>query len=53
MRGLLCTDSPPSGTTKLTEWIARRKDSLGLRYSSELARRRDRRRSYASITAGT
>ncbi len=49
MRGLLCTASPPAGTTRLTDWIARHKDSLGRRYASELARRRDRCRSYASI----
>lgn len=53
MRGLLCTDSPPAGTTRLTDWVAQHKDSLGRRYASELARRRDRRRSYASIKGAT
>jgi uncharacterized protein YbjT (DUF2867 family) len=49
MRGLLCTDSHPVGTTKLTEWISEHRDALGLRYASELARRRDRRKSYVSL----
>ena len=41
MDGLLCTDSPPAATTKLTEWVAAHADGLGSRYASELARRRD------------
>jgi NADH dehydrogenase len=40
MDGLLCTDSPPAGRTKLTEWARAHADTLGLRYASELARRR-------------
>ena len=39
MDGLLCTDSPPTGMTKLTEWVASHADRLGSRYASELARR--------------
>lgn len=39
MRGLLCVDSPPAGTTLLTEWAAAHSSSLGVRYASELARR--------------
>lgn len=46
MAGLLCTDSPPAGSTKLTEWAARNADSLGRRYASELARRKNRGQSY-------
>ena len=49
MSELLCTDSTPTGVTRLTDWISQHKDTLGLRYSSELARRRDRRKSYASV----
>ena len=30
----------PAGTTRLTDWARRRRDELGRRYSSELARRR-------------
>lgn len=52
MRGLLCTDSPPAGETRLTEWISRHRETLGVRYSSELARRRDRRRSYGALREG-
>jgi NADH dehydrogenase len=52
MRGLLCTDSPPAGATRLTDWISQHKDTLGVRYASELARRRDRSKSYASIKEG-
>ncbi len=47
MRGLLCTASPPAGTTRLSAWAADHADTLGRRYASELARRRDRQRSYS------
>jgi len=40
MRGLLDTEGPPTGHTRLTEWIRDHADSLGRRYASELARRR-------------
>jgi uncharacterized protein YbjT (DUF2867 family) len=49
MAGLLCTDSPPAGRTRLTEWAAAHAQELGLRYASELVRRRDRQRSCASF----
>ncbi len=39
MAGLLCVDSPPTGTTRLTDWVAEHHDVLGVRYASELARR--------------
>jgi len=42
MANLLWVSSPPTGTTKLTEWIKQNADSLGRRYASELARRRER-----------
>ncbi len=48
MADLLHTDSPPAGTTVLTEWIREHADSLGRRYTSELARRRDREAAYGS-----
>jgi len=48
MAGLLCTDSPPSGQTRLTEWAAAHRDTLGRKYASELARRRDRTMGYAT-----
>jgi uncharacterized protein YbjT (DUF2867 family) len=37
--GLLSTDSPPLGTTKLTDWMLAHRDTLGRHYMSELARR--------------
>ena len=37
--GLLSTDAPPLGTTKLTDWMLAHRDTLGRRYMSELARR--------------
>ncbi len=49
MRGLLATDSPPAGRTKLTDWCREHADSLGRKYASELARRKDRRKSYGNI----
>ncbi|MFQ5655353.1 MAG: SDR family oxidoreductase [Planctomycetota bacterium] len=48
MADLLHVDSPPAGSTRLTEWAARHADSLGRRYASELARRRDREKEYGS-----
>jgi uncharacterized protein YbjT (DUF2867 family) len=52
IRGLLenrlCVDAPPLGTTRLTEWIERHKDTLGRRYTSEMARRIDRKSAYRS-----
>ncbi len=42
VRGLLATGSQPTGTTRLSVWARVHADTLGLRYSSELARRRDR-----------
>ncbi len=47
MDGLLYVDSPPAGETRLTEWAAEYADTLGHRYASELARRKDRRTAYA------
>lgn len=46
MADLLYVDSPPAGDTRLTEWANRHKDTLGLHYTSELARRRDRQTTY-------
>lgn len=40
MAGLLCVDAPPGGTTRLTAWAKGHADTLGVRYASELARRR-------------
>lgn len=46
MADLLWTSSPPAGRTKLSEWARAHASTLGTRYASELARRRDRRTAY-------
>jgi len=46
MADLLCTDSPAAGTTRLTDWAREHKDTLGVKYASELARRKDRVKAY-------
>jgi len=46
MADLLATDSPPAGTTRLTDWARAHADRLGRRYASELERRRNRQDSY-------
>jgi uncharacterized protein YbjT (DUF2867 family) len=48
MDGLLYVDAPPAGQTKLTDWAHAHADTLGVRYASELARRRDRESGYHS-----
>ena len=49
MADLLCTDSPPAGQTRLSEWLRGSADSLGRRYASELARRQDRTTAYERL----
>jgi len=48
MADLLYVESPPIGTTVLTEWVKKHADTLGRKYTSELARRKDRCSAYAS-----
>lgn len=48
MANLLYVDSPSTGTTKLTGWARKHADTLGHKYTSELARRRDRTVKYRS-----
>ena len=48
MEGRLYVDAPPLGVTKLTDWIEHHKDTLGRRYTSEMARRVDRVTEYSS-----
>jgi NADH dehydrogenase len=40
MADLLVSHSRPTAATRLSEWLACNADELGLRYSSEIARRR-------------
>ncbi len=46
MQDLLYTKSPPAGTTKFTDWAKSNAATLGVKYASELARRRDRKSAY-------
>jgi uncharacterized protein YbjT (DUF2867 family) len=48
MEGRLCVDAPPVGHIGLTEWVRQNRETLGRRYTSELARRRDRVTAYGS-----
>jgi len=49
MAGLLYTSSLPTGKTKLTDWARENANSLGIRYSSELARRRNHLKAYEDL----
>lgn len=46
MDGLLCVNTPPTGKTRLTDWIRANAGALGMSYASELARRQDRKLPY-------
>jgi NADH dehydrogenase len=46
MADLLCTNSQPAGTIRLTEWARAQAATLGRHYASELERRRHRERAY-------
>lgn len=48
MANLLYVESPPTGITKLTDWAEKHSETLGLKYTSELARRVDRESEYKS-----
>jgi hypothetical protein len=48
MEGRLWVDAPPLGKTKLTDWVREHRDTLGRRYTSEMARRVDRAAEYKS-----
>jgi NADH dehydrogenase len=48
MEGRLCVDAPPLGRMKLSDWMRDHRDSLGRRYTSEMARRIDRVSDYRS-----
>jgi NADH dehydrogenase len=49
MAGLLYTDSPPKGKTKLSVWLKENAASVGLRYSNELMRRGNQVKSYEKL----
>jgi NADH dehydrogenase len=48
MENRLWVDAPPLGATKLTKWIEEHRENLGQHYTSEMARRVDRRSAYRS-----
>ena len=49
MADLLVTNSPPAGTTRLTDWARQHADTLGKHYASELARRKNRNAAYNQL----
>jgi uncharacterized protein YbjT (DUF2867 family) len=49
MADLLAVDAPPAGETKLTDWAREHANQLGVRYASELARRRNRAEAYERL----
>ncbi len=46
---LLCVDAPAAGETRLSDWAREHAGQLGLRYASELARRRNRAEAYERL----
>jgi nucleoside-diphosphate-sugar epimerase len=48
MENRLFVNTAPLGTTKLSDWIEQHRNTLGLHYTSELARRIDRQSEYRS-----
>jgi len=49
MQGLLYTESPPAGETRLSEWLRQNADHVGKKYRSELRRRKNREKSYEDL----
>ena len=49
MDDLLYVESPPAGSTKLSDWARQHADELGKHYANELARRIDRRAAYQQL----
>jgi NADH dehydrogenase len=49
MRGLLTSDAPAAGPTRLTDWATEHRDHLGRRYASEVRRRVRRDVAYEAV----
>ncbi|MFO0973210.1 MAG: NAD(P)H-binding protein [Phycisphaerae bacterium] len=49
MRGLLASDQPSLGTTRLTDWANAHRDALGRRYAGEVGRRVRRSVAYEQV----
>ena len=48
MAGMLAVNAPPAGQTRLTDWLGQHAETVGKRYTSEMARRKDRLSGYRS-----
>jgi NADH dehydrogenase len=49
MADLLVTNSPPAGSTRLTDWARQHAETLGKHYASELAQRKNRQAAYEQL----
>jgi NADH dehydrogenase len=49
MEGLLWTEGPGAGSTRLTDWARANAGTLGRRYASQLARQRNREEAYGGL----
>ena len=49
MRGLLDSNAPAAGPTRLTDWAREHRDTLGRRYANEVGRRVQRETSYEHV----
>ncbi len=49
MHNYLFTHSSPAGKTRLSDWVEKHKQNLGIRYMGELVRRTDRERAYSEL----
>jgi NADH dehydrogenase len=49
MADRLVTSSPPTGSTRLTDWARQQAHTLGKHYASELARRKNRQAAYEQL----
>lgn len=49
MQNLLCVQASPAGTIKLSQWLVENRETIGLRYASDLARRKNRQVAYEKL----
>jgi hypothetical protein len=49
MQERLYVDSPPLGTTELSDWVRAHREAIGRQYANELQRRFDRVSAYQQI----
>jgi NADH dehydrogenase len=48
MENRLCVNAPPAGKIRLSDWVNANRETVGRHYTSEMARRLDRRSGYRS-----